>query len=141
MEERTLYEGGERTFALVCGTGDEAMEELRAFAERQGLSASRLTAIGASSSTTLGFLDWRTAAGGGPRAHWQHHAGRRQAGGSRARGGGPGDGTTMGGHLLRGVVPPTLEAVLEESPAPLWRRHGAEPGLALIAPRLGVGAR
>lgn len=150
MEERTLYEGGERTFAVVCGTGDEAMEELRAFAERKGLSASRLTAIGAFSSATLGFFDWRTKAyreipvarqaevlaligsitleEGKPKVHAHVVMGLE-------------DGTTLGGHLLRGVVRPTLEVVIEESPAPLRRRHDAESGLALIAPRLGVGAR
>jgi predicted DNA-binding protein with PD1-like motif len=43
------------------------------------------------------------------------------------------DGTALGGHLLRGVVNPTLEVVLTESPAQLRKRVDERTGLALIA--------
>lgn len=42
------------------------------------------------------------------------------------------DTTTRGGHLIRGIVRPTLEVVLTESPAHLHRKFNAEFGLALI---------
>lgn len=42
------------------------------------------------------------------------------------------DGTTRGGHLLEGKVRPTLEVVLEETPAALRRRKQPEFGIALI---------
>ena len=44
------------------------------------------------------------------------------------------DGTAHGGHLMRAHVRPTLELILEESPAHLRKRHDPESGLALIAP-------
>ncbi len=42
------------------------------------------------------------------------------------------DGTTRGGHLQQGVVRPTLEITLTETPAHLVRRKHADLGLALI---------
>lgn len=42
------------------------------------------------------------------------------------------DGTTRGGHLIEGKVRPTLEVVLEETPAALRRRKQPEFGIALI---------
>jgi predicted DNA-binding protein with PD1-like motif len=42
------------------------------------------------------------------------------------------DATTRGGHLIRGVVRPTLEMVITESPAHLRRKYNSEFGLALI---------
>ena len=49
------------------------------------------------------------------------------------------DGAARGGHLLKGHVWPTLEVIVEESPAHLQRRHDAASGLALID--LGAHAR
>lgn len=42
------------------------------------------------------------------------------------------DGTTRGGHLIRGIVRPTLEVILTESPIHLHRRFDPNVGLALI---------
>lgn len=42
------------------------------------------------------------------------------------------DGSAHGGHLLQGVVRPTLEVVLVESPAWLHRETDAATGLPLI---------
>ncbi len=39
-----------------------------------------------------------------------------------------------GGHLLEGIVRPTLEVMLTESPAHLRRRHDPRFGIALIDP-------
>jgi len=45
---------------------------------------------------------------------------------------GKSDATAHGGHLLEGVVRPTLEVVLTELPRQLHRRLDRESGLALI---------
>jgi len=45
---------------------------------------------------------------------------------------GMGDGSTRGGHLLEGMVRPTLEVTLVEAPAHLRRKQRPELGLALI---------
>jgi uncharacterized protein len=42
------------------------------------------------------------------------------------------DGSTLGGHLLEAQVRPTLEVVINESPAHLRKRKDPESGLALI---------
>ena len=44
------------------------------------------------------------------------------------------DGSAHGGHLMRAHVRPTLELILEESPAHLRKRRDPESGLALVAP-------
>ena len=47
---------------------------------------------------------------------------------------GKADATAHGGHLVEGVVRPTLEVVITETPAYLRRRFDAQSGLALIDP-------
>ena len=42
------------------------------------------------------------------------------------------DGSTRGGHFLSGIVRPTLEVTIVETPAQLRRRKRPELGLALI---------
>lgn len=42
------------------------------------------------------------------------------------------DGTIRGGHLLDGIVRPTLEITLVEAPGHLRRSRGPELGVALI---------
>lgn len=43
------------------------------------------------------------------------------------------DGSTVGGHLKRAVVWPTLEVIVTETPEHLRKRIDEETGLALIA--------
>jgi predicted DNA-binding protein with PD1-like motif len=43
------------------------------------------------------------------------------------------DGSTLGGHLLEGLVRPTLEIVVSETDAHLRRRYDERSGLPLIA--------
>ena len=43
------------------------------------------------------------------------------------------DGSTVGGHLRRAIVWPTLEVIVTESPAHLRKKVDEETGLALIA--------
>lgn len=137
--------GGQRTFVVVLETGEEVMGQLKAFADREKLKAAQLTAIGAFSDTILGYFDWEqkqyrrnpvneqveVAAFLGDIAltkddqrslHVHLVLGRR-------------DGTALAGHLMEAHVRPTLEVVLTEHPAHLWKRHDPESGLALIDPR------
>lgn len=49
---------GLRTFAVTPETGDEVVSQIKAFADREKLSAAQLTAIGACSDVMLGYFDW-----------------------------------------------------------------------------------
>jgi len=144
MRWRELSRGEHgRTVALVFSTGDEVMATLSEWCREQKIGAARFTAIGALSDVTLGWFDWQaksyreipldeqvevlTLAGDvalqddQPALHVHLVVGRA-------------DGTAHGGHLMRAHVRPTLELILEESPAHLRKRHDPESGLALIAP-------
>ena len=143
MRWKLLYEGDERTFALIFQTGDEVISGLNAFAREMNLRASRLTAIGAFSDAVLGFFEWETkrykpipvreqvevlsltgdvAIGKeGPVVHAHVVVGKA-------------DGTAHGGHLMEARVRPTLEVILTEEPAHLRRRLDRESGLPLIDP-------
>ena len=142
MKSKLIHEHqGQRTFALVFDTGDEALSGLLQFAREQGLGAAQITAIGAFRDVTLGYFDWEkkeytripvreqvevlsligdvALQDGEPKVHAHVVVGRS-------------DGSTRGGHLLEGHVRPTLEVILVESPAHLRKRHDEETGLALI---------
>jgi predicted DNA-binding protein with PD1-like motif len=141
MKSKLINEVPERTFALVLDRGDDVMSELRRFAREHGLTASRLTAIGAFERATLGYFDWErkdyeripvdeqvevvslvgdvALDAGQPKLHIHAVLGRR-------------DGSTLGGHLLEARVRPTLEVVLIDSPSHLRREHDPVSGLALI---------
>ena len=131
-----------RSFALVFSTGDEVMQELLQFAEREQLSAAQFSAIGAFRHAVLGYFDWNrkdflriaveeqvevasltgdvALAPDGKRAVHVHCVlGRR-------------DGSALAGHLIEGHVRPTLEVILDESPAHLRKVYDDETGLALI---------
>jgi predicted DNA-binding protein with PD1-like motif len=143
MRSKPLDPAPHRSFVLVYETGDDILPPLQAFAEQHGLAAAHFTAIGALERVTLGYFDWQTKdylaipldeqvevvsligdiarADGKPKVHAHIVVARR-------------DGTAHGGHLLGGRVRPTLELILEESPAWLARRHDPQSGLALIDP-------
>jgi predicted DNA-binding protein with PD1-like motif len=132
---------GQRTYALIFETGDEALAGLKRFAEQMKLGAAQITAIGAFRDVALGYFDWEkkeyrripvdeqvevlsmlgdvAQEEGRPKVHVHVVVGRS-------------DGTTRGGHLLEGHVRPTLEVILTESPAHLRKEHDPESGLALI---------
>jgi len=117
------------------------MEHLKTFANEHSLKAARFTAIGAFSSAELGFFDYGikdykkipvneqvevlsligdvALYGDESKLHAHVVLGRA-------------DGTTVGGHLLKATVHPTLELILEESPGYLQRRIDRETGLPLI---------
>jgi predicted DNA-binding protein with PD1-like motif len=141
MKDKLINQVPERTFALVFDRGDEVMSVLERFAGEHGLTAGRLTAIGALERATLGYFDWErkdyeripvneqvevlSLVGdvaldrGKPKLHIHAVLGRR-------------DGTTLGGHLLEALVRPTLEVLLIDSPGYLQRERDPASGLALI---------
>ena len=146
MRTKLIHQAdGQRTFAVILQTGDEAVAEIKAFADREKLSAAQLTAIGAFSDAVLGYFDWdqkeyrrnpvgeqtevasfigdiALAKDGSRSLHVHVVLGRR-------------DGSALAGHLMEGHVRPTLEVILTESPVHLRKRKDPESGLALIDPR------
>ena len=120
MKSALLLDGAERTFVVVFDKGDEVVEGLTAFASRESLRASRVTAIGALSDVTLGYFDRESR-------RYQKIPLREQVEVLSLLGV-----VTLGGHLLEGHVWPTLEVIVEESPRHLRRRLDPASGLALI---------
>ena len=147
MTARLLHEAhGQRTFALVLNTGDEAMAALCAMARTERLGAAQIIGIGAFREATIRYFDWSdkryhdipvgeqvevatligdisSGPDGAPVVHVHVVLGRR-------------DGSALAGHLKNGIARPTLELIVTESPAHLRRRHDPESGLALLEPGL-----
>lgn len=145
MQSKLIHESdGQRTYAVVLQTGDEVMSCLHRFAEAERLSAAQITAIGAFSRAVIGFFDWQQkeyrripveeqvevasllgdvvlSPKGERSLHVHLVLGRR-------------DGSALAGHLMEGLVRPTLEVIVTESPAHLCKRCDPETGLALIHP-------
>jgi predicted DNA-binding protein with PD1-like motif len=136
---------GARTFALILDKEDEARTGLTAFAQQHGVAGAHFTAVGGFSRAVLGYFDRQRKEyaripideqvevlslvgdvalkpDGGPEVHAHVVVGRS-------------DGTTLGGHLLEGVVWPTLEVIVSDSPRHLRKTHDPETGLALISAR------
>lgn len=135
-------DNGGRTFVLVLDPGEEALATLTAFATESGIGGASLTAIGAFGRATVGWFDFDardyrripieeqcevlSVIGdvaeddeGRPSLHLHTVLGLS-------------DGSTQGGHLLEGIVKPTLEIMLVETPKSLRRRKRPELGVALI---------
>jgi predicted DNA-binding protein with PD1-like motif len=132
---------GEKTFALIFETGDEAVSGLVEFSRAHRVGAGHFTAIGAFSAVVLGYWDWESKQylkipvteqvealsligdvalkNGGPKVHAHVVVGRS-------------DGSTRGGHLIEARVRPTLEVILTELPQYLRKEFDERTGLALI---------
>jgi uncharacterized protein len=145
MRHKLLHESnGQRTFAVVLDSGDEAVDCLKRFVTEEKILAAQLTAIGAFSELVLLYFDWKkkdylriplreqvevasllgdVAEGlsGEPAIHIHVVVGRS-------------DGVAMAGHLGQGRVRPTLEVILTEVPSHLRKSTDPETGLALIRP-------
>lgn len=149
MQVRQLHEtDGLRTFAVIFDKGDEAKSGLEAFAREEEVTAASLTAIGAFRDATLGYFhpealeyrdipiaeqvevlsligdialraDGRGRGGDEPEVHAHVVVGKE-------------NGQTAGGHLRAATVWPTLEVIVEETPAHLRKRVDQETGLALV---------
>src|SRR5919201_176038 len=132
MQSALLSEhGGLRTFVLVLSTGDEAMAALTSFASEQRLRATHFSAIGAFSRLVVAYFDWETKQYRNIPIAEQVEAlsvvgditledGKRKVHAHVVVG--KADATAHGGHLVEGLVRPTLEVVLTETPAHLRRR-------------------
>lgn len=144
MKSRLLAGGAERTFILVIDPEEEAFDAISRFARAENVNAASVTAIGAFATATLAFFDLETQdyqeipvteqsevlsllgditlnENGVPNPHLHVVLGFA-------------DGSTRGGHFLKGVVRPTLEVVVRETPAELRRSYNREFGIALIDP-------
>ncbi|HEX5512181.1 MAG TPA: PPC domain-containing DNA-binding protein [Actinomycetales bacterium] len=142
MKHRVLAEGELRTIVAVFDIGDEIIEGMTDLVRAEEVTAASLTAVGAVREATLGWYDLDAqeyrhipvqeqaevlsllgdvAVGpdGKPAVHAHAVLGLR-------------DGSTRGGHLLSGIVRPTLEVALTESPARLAKTYRPELGLSLI---------
>lgn len=139
---------GQRTFAVILQTGDEAIGALEAFVRAEDISAAQVTALGAFKTAELAYFDWESksyqpillqeqvevasligdvALDGRRRPSLHLHAVLGKA-----------NGQAMAGHLMKGVVRPTLEVIVTESPAHLRRVRDEETGLALIDPAISA---
>jgi len=135
-------ESDQRTFVLILDRGEEVFACISQFAEREKIAAASLTALGAFESATVGWFDMEArkyhpipvkeqcevlslvgdiATGDDTKPSLHVHAVL-----------GLSDGTTRGGHLMEGIVRPTLEVTIVESAAHLRRKKRPELGLALI---------
>ena len=133
---------GSRATVAVLDSGEEAFATLTRFADATGISGASLAAIGAFESAVVGWFDFTTKSYKKIRVDEQCEV--LSAIGDVATGDdgkaslhvhvvlGLSDGTTRGGHLLEGKVRPTLEVVIEETPAGLRRRKRPDLGIALI---------
>ena len=143
MMNKLLHQAdGQRTFAAILETGDEVMGCLAELARQERIDSAAITGIGAFSGAVLAYFDWEKkeylkrsfeeqlevasligdiAADeqGAPALHIHLVLGRSDYG-------------ALAGHLISGLVRPTLELIVTESPAHLCRRKDAETGLALI---------
>ena len=146
MQHKILQDGEARIIMLAFEEGEEAKEGIEQFAAEQDLRAAHFTAIGALSGATLAYYDPETKdydkipvseqvevltmAGniarheGEPAVHAHMTAGRR-------------DGSTVGGHVMEAHVRPTLEVIITETPATLYREMDEATQLTLL--QMGEG--
>src|SRR5580700_10079177 len=141
MKAKVIEDADEVTYVAVCDPGDEAFGALTQFARDQDLEASQITAVGAFERATVGWFD--RAAKQYRRIPVDEQCEVLSLIGDIAEGqDGPilhahvvlglPDGTTREGHLLEGLVFPTLEVVVTETPAELRKVMRPDLGIALI---------
>ena len=134
--------GETRVWIAVLDRGDDVKDCLLKMVNQEGIENASFVALGAFEKATLGYFDWQqkkyqeiavdeqveviSLVGdivpdekGKPSFHAHAVLGR-------------GNGSTRGGHLLKGQVRPTLEVTMTELPAHLTRRRHPELGLSLI---------
>ncbi len=142
MREVELSDGDRRVLVVVVDKGEDAVAAVNEVAQRHAIRGARVTAVGGFAAADLGYFerekrDYRTIQvreqvevlsvlgdiaehEGKAALHVHAVLGRR-------------DGSTVGGHLLRGEVWPTLEVIISEVGANLAKRIDPETGLALLA--------
>lgn len=130
-----------KTFVVVFDVDDEVISGLEEFCSEESVGAASFKAIGAFSRAVVGYFDLATKKykeipvaeqvevlsllgfvtlyEDEPKLHAHVVLGRS-------------DGSTCGGHLLSGIVKPTLEVVITELPAYLHREMNRDFGIPLI---------
>lgn len=141
MRDVELADDHRRVVVVAVGKGEDAVAAINEVAERYCIRGAQVTAVGGFKSAELGYFDRgkRTYLGipvreqvevlsllgdiadnqGKPALHVHTVLGHR-------------DGTTVGGHLLRGEVWPTLEVIITEVGSDLTKQIDQETGLALL---------
>ena len=126
---------------LILHTGDDALEAIKAFADRNQIDGASFYAIGAFRESTIAYWNWDSkeyehieiadqvevlsmignvaTSTDGRRLHAHVTLGRR-------------GGATIGGHLIRAIVRPTLEAFFLDAGTRLTRKKDEETGLWLL---------
>ncbi|MFE9690242.1 PPC domain-containing DNA-binding protein [Micromonospora sp. NPDC005806] len=142
MRAREVRHQTGRVLVVVCDKGEEAVTAVGAALREQGFRAARVTAVGGFAEAEVGWFDRDTGdyrripvaeqvevlsllgdvaeRDGDPVLHVHAVLGRS-------------DGGTVGGHLLRGQVWPTLEVIISEVAPELAKQVDPETGLALIS--------
>jgi hypothetical protein len=130
------------TYAVILQTGDEVMNALNQFLQKESVETASFTAIGAFSHAVIGYFDWQTKsyrkikvdeqvealsligdvamADAKPVIHAHATLGKSE-------------GSVIGGHLIEATVRPTLEIILVQPPSYLKKRKDPESGLLTIA--------
>lgn len=141
MKSKLINDADLKTYALIFEEGDEVSKVIEDFAKEKNLTGSRFSGIGAFKKLILGYFDINkkdyikneideqvevisligniSRFQGEPKVHIHLVVGKRS-------------GEAFGGHLLKGFVRPTLEIILNESPAYLQREFKEEYNLPLI---------
>lgn len=145
MRHRVLEgdQEGTRTVVAVFDPGDEALSGITALAESLALQGSSVTAIGAFERVRLGWFNPSTKEFRENKFDEQmellsfigniaEESGRQKLHAHVVLG--CRDGSTRGGHLIEGIVNPTLELVIRELPEHMHRRHDPKSGLVVLRP-------
>lgn len=142
MRVREVHHETGRVLVVVCDKGEEAVAAVGAALRDQQMLAARVTAVGGFAGAEVGWFDRELRdyrrirvyeqvevlslvgdvadLNGQPALHAHSVLGRS-------------DGSTVGGHLMRGEVWPTLEVIISEVSPELAKRIDPESGLALIS--------
>ena len=142
MKSKAFDPARRRDFLLVLDDGDDVLGSLTAFAQQNGITGASLHGIGAFSRATIAYwnkttkvyeeiavdeqvevlsLDGNMATAGDEiKVHAHVTLGRRH-------------GSTIGGHLLRATVFPTLEVFIADTGTRLLREKDEATGLMLLS--------
>ena len=145
MRHRLLAESdGQRAFAATFQVGEEAVAALTELARQLKLGTCQITGIGGFERVSLGYFDFETSSFRSNEINEQVEVLSMIGNIADAEDGTPklhvhvvlgcADARTRGGHLVEGIVRPTLEVIIEESPKHLTRKHDSKTGLILLRP-------
>jgi len=142
MRLQDLHHQTSRVLVVVCDKGEEAVSAISRAVREHSVLAAQVSAVGGFRAGEVGYFDRERSdylpisiggqvevlsllgdvaeRDGEPALHLHTVLGRS-------------DGSTLGGHLLRGEVWPTLEVIITEVAPELAKRMDPETGLALIS--------